>query len=428
MISPSNILVKSSLQLSDFSMEQMNVPWVESPFFEQLLEQANFDEKTQKIVKDFAENGYVVIDPEIEDFEELATDISTNFHYEHKGKVGDAWFFKDRIQDAWTFNDSVKKIAIAPRILELLKVLYRREPIPFQTLNFRVGTQQTTHSDAIHFHSVPSRFMCGVWIALEDIDLNNGPVHYYPGSHKLPIVDLNDLGLIATTQKKSYQYYPVYEKFLQDLIKTQGLQKVDLQIRKGQALVWAANLLHGGSPILDSMRTRFSQVTHFYFADCMYYIPMLSDPFIKKMHLKRVKNVINGELVPQFYNGQLIPNYYFDDLEEGRRGYQVDILQKELEKANDRIYCQEEELQKLHSLQQDLQTGSQQVEHDRLELKMLKSQVTLLEAELERVRAQLYQSQSALNLVEPQLTMVQEELNRIRPQMFAAQAKLLVNS
>ena len=28
--------------------------------------------------------------------------------------------------------------------------------------------------------------MCGVWVALEDMDMDNGPLVYYPGSHKLP--------------------------------------------------------------------------------------------------------------------------------------------------------------------------------------------------------------------------------------------------
>ena len=31
--------------------------------------------------------------------------------------------------------------------------------------------------------------MCGVWVALEDITEDNGPLHYYPGSHRLPDYD-----------------------------------------------------------------------------------------------------------------------------------------------------------------------------------------------------------------------------------------------
>ncbi len=42
----------------------------------------------------------------------------------------------------------------------------------------------------VHFNSIPQRFMCGVWVAMEDIAPDNGPLHYYPGSHKLPFYDM----------------------------------------------------------------------------------------------------------------------------------------------------------------------------------------------------------------------------------------------
>ena len=53
-------------------------------------------------------------------------------------------------------------------ILSLFSTLYGRRAWPFQTLNFPVGTQQHYHSDSVHFSSVPERFMCGVWVDLED--------------------------------------------------------------------------------------------------------------------------------------------------------------------------------------------------------------------------------------------------------------------
>ena len=51
----------------------------------------------------------------------------------------------------------------------MLFSLYGREPFPFQTLNFPYGSRQHYHSDAVHFNSLPKGFMCGVWVALEDI-------------------------------------------------------------------------------------------------------------------------------------------------------------------------------------------------------------------------------------------------------------------
>jgi ectoine hydroxylase-related dioxygenase (phytanoyl-CoA dioxygenase family) len=158
-------------------------------------------------------------------------------------------------------------------VLALLRDLYGREPLPFQTLNFRVGTEQAAHSDTLHFNSKPPGFMCGVWVALEDIDEDNGPLVYYPGSQKLPEVTMQDVGVPATSEA-----YLEYEAYIQRLIEREGLEPSSGHLRKGQALVWASNLLHGGAKQRDPQRTRLSQVTHYYFDGCQYYTPMHSTP------------------------------------------------------------------------------------------------------------------------------------------------------
>ena len=47
-------------------------------------------------------------------------------------------------------------------------------------------------------------------------------------------------------------------------------------LRKGQALIWAANILHGGSVWNDKTLPRHSQVTHYYFDGCKYWRPSRS--------------------------------------------------------------------------------------------------------------------------------------------------------
>ena len=374
----------------------MNTPWVDSPFFEQIFSQLNLDNDTRTLVKQFAEQGYVIIDDlGIENIGEIIDSIVKDLTpiYGEKGKVESAWIYHDRIQDAWTFNQEVKKIATAPKIINLLKIIYQREPIPFQTLNFRFGTEQSTHSDSIHFSSVPARFMCGVWIALEDIDGNNGPLHYYPGSHKLPIFDLNDLGITGSYQNKPYDFYAVYEEFLQSLIEYNGLKKVELYVKKGQALIWAANLLHGGSPVLDNNRTRYSQVTHYYFSDCMYYIPLLSDPFLSRIHFKEVKNIITGEVVNHIYNENQI---------------EINPEEYEIERLKYKLLQFEEELVKLRPIAIKSQD----------ELNVLKPQLKTVESELEKLRIQLYNSQTELRLLKSQNQLFETELKRLRTKLY----------
>ena len=281
---------------------ELEIPWIDSPFFERLLAESPYDEDTRRQIRAYAEDGFLVLDPEIPDFDAVAETV-----IEQCSGRSD---YSTRIMDGWESIGEVRDLAAAPKILEWLEVLYGRPPIPMQTLNFGRGTQQRAHSDAVHFSSVPQGFMCGVWIALEDMDLDNGPLEYYPGSHRLPYFDLGWLGIEGSAQE-GHERYADYEVFIQALIRERGLERRVLQIPKGRAILWAANLLHGGSPILDPSRTRHSQVTHYYFPDCLYYQPMRSDPFVGKVCWLDKRDVRTGEMIPQTYLGQPLTSSTF---------------------------------------------------------------------------------------------------------------------
>ena len=187
-----------------------------------------------------------------------------------KRKEGGIFYSGQRIQDAWWISSNVRELALSPLVRALLAELYGRTPLPFQTLNFLTGTQQSVHSDTIHFNSMPAGFMCGVWVALEDVDMDNGPLVYYPGSHFLPEITLEDMPADGERD------YARYERYIAELIEREGLRPAYGTLKKGQALIWSANLLHGGMPVRDPRRTRHSQVTHFFFEGCRYYTPLLS--------------------------------------------------------------------------------------------------------------------------------------------------------
>jgi hypothetical protein len=280
-----------SPSVQSLNLPNLQTPWIDSPFFSELLDRAPLSDAQKRLVQHYADHGYLVIDLEIPDFDSLSRAIVQGLASQYHGNA--------RIQDAWFFNDAVRSLAIQPQILALLEVLYQRQPIPFQTLNFPVGTEQPTHSDTIHFNCVPGGFMCGVWVALEDIDAENGPLHYYPGSHKLPVVNFQDLGL-----GPGYHNYPLYEQFLAGLIRSRHLDRVELAIKKGQAIIWSANLLHGGSPIRDPRRSRHSQVTHYFFEHCLYYKPMLSTALRKR--LLEVVDIRTRAIVPQQMDGKTV--------------------------------------------------------------------------------------------------------------------------
>jgi hypothetical protein len=189
-----------------------------------------------------------------------------------------------RVMYAWKTKSSIREMALAPKVLAATEELFGRRVLPFQTLNFPVGTQQPPHIDAFFFHSDPPGYMCGVWIALEDMDMDNGPLVYYPGSHKLPLPTWDDIGQ-ATGRPVERDAYETEEEFkwsrdvaftlyARGLIEQHGFEPHYGTIKKGQALIWAPNLLHGGAIQNDKERTRHSQVTHYYFEGCRHYSPL----------------------------------------------------------------------------------------------------------------------------------------------------------
>jgi hypothetical protein len=257
-------------------------PWFMSPFLEREIAERGLDPETADLVRFFSENGYLVVeDLGVDDFDALADRANADLAPLHEGGA------YNRIQDAWATSDAVREIATLPKVVGLLETLYGRRPIPFQTLNFLKGSQQETHPDSYHFHSWPKHYMCGVWVALEDLTESNGPLHYYPGSHRLP-----DYDFLSPGQGDRLV------QFVRDVVEAYDLQREQAQVKKGQALIWSANLLHGGDPVLDPESTRLSQVTHYFFEDCSYTTPLRSDFERGQVYFRQIVDVGTGRTLP----------------------------------------------------------------------------------------------------------------------------------
>lgn len=272
-----------------------NTPLVESPFFLKLLEKKDLSKEDKDLIINFYENGYTIIDLNLSenelkeikqeiDYLNDKSDVKTQhegYHYS-KGK---------RIFEGWKQSEKLRKLSLNEIVLNKLKLFYERNPIPFQTITFNYGSNQPLHSDTIHFHSKPERWLTACWVALEDMDENNGSLVYVPKSHKLPVYDFYDLGIKAPKFNEQIEPYREYEKFIQELVLAHNFETKKLICKKGQALIWAANLLHGGDQIKDTSRSRYSHVTHYYFEGCdKYYSPMFSESWKGEFSEKDLKS------------------------------------------------------------------------------------------------------------------------------------------
>jgi hypothetical protein len=289
------------------------VPLIESPFFYNALAELEIDEPMKAIAVQLHEQGWAIIDFPDPEFDQLAERIKRSLHsrYDLDSWRAKGWQDNDTlsIQDAYEFNEDVRRIAANPQILTLLSTLYGRQAWPFQTLNFPVSTQQHFHPDSIHFSSVPERFGCAVWVALEDIGPNQGPLLCYSGSHKWPIYVNEHIGRCRADDLGPPSSKP-FEELWEALARVNAVDASQFHAKKGQALIWTANLLHAGSRQTDPNLTRWSQETHYYFEGCSYYTPMESDPFYGRILFRTLRNIANGEPMPNMYCGHQVPSWF----------------------------------------------------------------------------------------------------------------------
>ena len=158
------------------------------------------------------------------------------------------------------------RVAKHPELMRWLQRLLGHPAKLLQTIAGHKGSQQAAHSDSIHMTTYPIGYLAAAWIAFEDLDADSGLLEFYPGSHRLPYVFSHDLRISVEDMKNGgYETYKArYEPFVQRLIAEHGLRPKYFEARKGDVLIWHANLLHGGSQRRDLRLTRKALVAHYF--------------------------------------------------------------------------------------------------------------------------------------------------------------------
>lgn len=290
------------------------VPLIDSPFFDEIAADGQWNAETRRVAEALHRDGFAVIEFPEPELDALAADIAGLF----ADRPWDDWRAGrldglERESDAWRTNASVRRIAANAQVAALLSRIYGRAAFPFQTLNFPIGSQQAAHIDLIHFASAPENFMCGVWVALEDVGPGAGPLIYYPGSHRWPVYYNEHIGRPAPFADRIGDQVGMFDQIWSELREAYGAEPVEFHPRKGQALVWAAGLHHGGAPHTDRARSRLSQVTHYFFEGCSYWTPLLSNPFAGRIGFRRgLPDVRTGQPVENGINGVPTPARFID--------------------------------------------------------------------------------------------------------------------
>ena len=117
--------------------------------------------------------------------------------------------------------------------------------------------------------------MCGVCGSFGGHSFRFWPAFVCAGNTSIPLLQAADVGVV---QRKGYTpTQEIFEPYWKSLVASGEHQVESFTPQLGQALIWSANLIHGGSPVADPLKSRWSQVTHYFFEGCRHYTPMLSD-------------------------------------------------------------------------------------------------------------------------------------------------------
>jgi len=165
-----------------------------------------------------------------------------------------------KVSDVHSYFAKAGELVFPPSVLRFMTQIYERPPVVFQTMTMRKGSQENLHIDTGPKTLTEPMSMAASWVALEDVQPQSGEFQFVPGSHRLP--ELLHYG----TDKGHHGDYGEYNTILQTTLRMceeRGLKTERFMAKKGDVLIWHADLMHGGAPIEDPTRTRKSLVAHF---------------------------------------------------------------------------------------------------------------------------------------------------------------------
>lgn len=270
--------IYNSISSKDFP-DKTSSAWLDindaANIIEQQLGFSAFSADVQQQLKNWSRDGFIHIKNYFttERADAVNNAVANLIHQKHLPVTHD-----NKVMFGYRHSPVIKEMMHDNGLIHLLSFILGKEVQPFQTLNFVKGSGQRAHSDSIHMTTYPLGYLIAAWIALEDIHPDSGPLFYYPGSHKLPYLLNDDFENYSTRFKLGKKEYTDYEDLVEDILLKNPFEKKIFLPKKGDVLIWHANLIHGGMPVTNPDLTRKSMVIHYYAKDVVKYHEITERP------------------------------------------------------------------------------------------------------------------------------------------------------
>jgi ectoine hydroxylase-related dioxygenase (phytanoyl-CoA dioxygenase family) len=229
-------------------------------------------------VRFFADKGYLVIEQAVDAAacDRFSQDITSAFERgdnrlliqrpgEGQGKplTPDQPRVQARVVDSYVYYESALELLLSDKITRFLQIIFEDAPLLFQSLSFYNGSEQGMHQDTAYVVVSSPLELSASWIALEDVQEGSGELMYIPGSHRLPEYHFSGKYKHWAPDRDGAEQHNEWARMLREEAEQRGYPVEIFRPKKGDALIWAADLVHGGSPVKDRSRTRKSLVGHY---------------------------------------------------------------------------------------------------------------------------------------------------------------------
>ncbi len=257
------IIFEDTCDSSMYPYENEDIrPWFDKPdadnYINKLLNNNSINEYESKCLKQFVEDGYMVLESLID--KDLISSVNKEIDEAIEQKYQD--FTKgssQRIEHLHFHYPNINKLFMDLRYRRMIDLIFGVKARPCQTLTFVNGSQQPAHQDLIYLTPFPAGYMCGTWIALQDVVENSGELIVYPKSHRDKRIYMRDTGckkITGNSDELNSIIYPMWAEV------AKKYKPYIYRPKKGDVLIWHENLLHGGSKRINESLERRSMVIH----------------------------------------------------------------------------------------------------------------------------------------------------------------------
>jgi len=240
------------------------------------LEHGRISEDEFDLLSFFIANGYCVIEKAIdaELIDAYLAEVQTMFSTRPDLWVSEGPDIKrlaeaqvdralTKVLDTYMVSQRALRMAFAPKLERMLKIIFGEAPVVHQGLHFQVGSTQAIHQDTAYVVVKPALALAAAWIALEDVKPGGGELIYYRGSHRFGDFIYPGEQRHWNTDTHGHDIHNHHLAWLHHEAVERGAPLEYFWPKKGTLLIWHADLAHGGATIVNNGYTRKSIVFHY---------------------------------------------------------------------------------------------------------------------------------------------------------------------